>query len=200
MIRTPQNFVEKLYQRTGIQIETPEYTPVLPTESGCYRCGFMGTPEYVAPEISTENYDKSVDIYAFGLSIFELILMKRIIGFSLASLAAPNGVYNTLLDIYQSEHCQNPERILKVEYKKFFNYGNFPDDQKLSDSEFLDVHDINIVSSVYNQYGDLANILSEIVESCLMHPQDRPSAQDLLDRYEARLLALYPNALTSAIE
>jgi len=198
MIRTPQNFVENLYQRTGLEIEIPQYTPVLPTESGCYRCGIMGTPEYVAPEISTENYDKSVDIYAFGLAIFELISMKRIIGFSIAGLAGPNGIYNTLLDIYQSEqNAENLSRLLKVEYKKFFNY---PDDQKLSDSELLDEHDVSIIGNIYNQYDDLGNMLSEIVESCLMYPQNRPSAQDLLNRYEERLLALHPDALDSAIE
>ena len=33
----------------------------------------IGTPEYMAPEIYTNNYDYRVDIYAFGMSVLEMI-------------------------------------------------------------------------------------------------------------------------------
>jgi WNK lysine deficient protein kinase len=33
----------------------------------------VGTPEFMAPEIFDEDYDKSVDIYAFGMCIIEMV-------------------------------------------------------------------------------------------------------------------------------
>ena len=33
----------------------------------------IGTPEYMAPEMYEENYDEKVDIYAFGMSLLEMI-------------------------------------------------------------------------------------------------------------------------------
>lgn len=33
----------------------------------------LGTPEFMAPELYTEFYDETVDIYAFGLVILEMI-------------------------------------------------------------------------------------------------------------------------------
>jgi len=32
----------------------------------------VGTPEYMAPEIFTEEYDKSIDIYALGMFVLEI--------------------------------------------------------------------------------------------------------------------------------
>ena len=32
----------------------------------------IGTPEFMAPEMYTEQYDESVDVYAFGMCVLEM--------------------------------------------------------------------------------------------------------------------------------
>jgi len=34
--------------------------------------GFLGTPEFMAPEMYEEHYDESVDVYAFGMCMLEM--------------------------------------------------------------------------------------------------------------------------------
>eukprot|EP00946_MAST-07B_sp_MAST-7B-sp1_P004129 g4129.t1 len=36
----------------------------------------LGTPEFMAPELYTEHYDQTVDVYAFGLVILEMVSME----------------------------------------------------------------------------------------------------------------------------
>lgn len=36
----------------------------------------VGTPEFMAPELYEEQYDEKVDIYAFGMSVLEMISKK----------------------------------------------------------------------------------------------------------------------------
>lgn len=36
------------------------------------RKGFKGTPAYMAPEISSEKYSKSSDVYAFAFIVYEI--------------------------------------------------------------------------------------------------------------------------------
>lgn len=33
---------------------------------------FVGTPEFMAPEMYEEKYDESVDVYAFGMCMLEM--------------------------------------------------------------------------------------------------------------------------------
>ena len=34
---------------------------------------FLGTPEFMAPEVYEEHYDTSADIYAFGMTLLEMV-------------------------------------------------------------------------------------------------------------------------------
>lgn len=34
---------------------------------------FLGTPEFMAPEMYEEHYDESVDVYALGMCLLEMI-------------------------------------------------------------------------------------------------------------------------------
>jgi len=36
-----------------------------------------GTMEYMAPEQTSKDYDKSVDIWSFGITIYEMITLKK---------------------------------------------------------------------------------------------------------------------------
>ena len=42
-----------------------------------YTSSVLGTPEYMAPELYEEHYGTSVDIYAFGLCVLEMITLER---------------------------------------------------------------------------------------------------------------------------
>lgn len=42
-----------------------------PITSSVMTC--LGTPEFMAPELYEETYDEKVDIYAFGMTVLEMI-------------------------------------------------------------------------------------------------------------------------------
>lgn len=47
--------------------------PILKTqEKSCLFYLFLGTPEFMAPEMYEEHYDESVDVYAFGMCMLEM--------------------------------------------------------------------------------------------------------------------------------
>lgn len=37
---------------------------------------FLGTPEFMAPEMYDEHYDESVDVYAFGMCLLEITTLQ----------------------------------------------------------------------------------------------------------------------------
>ena len=49
-----------------------------------------GTPEFMAPEMYEENYDESVDVYAFGMCLLEMVTLE-----------------------YPYMECKNPAQIYK---------------------------------------------------------------------------------------
>ena len=51
---------------------------------------FPGTPEFMAPEMYDEQYDESVDVYAFGMCLLEMCTQE-----------------------YPYKECQNPAQIFK---------------------------------------------------------------------------------------
>merc|ERR1711916_272221 len=36
----------------------------------------IGTPEFMAPEFYTEDYDEKVDIWAFGMAVYEMVTLE----------------------------------------------------------------------------------------------------------------------------
>lgn len=42
------------------------------TTRGCNRGSFTGTPHFMAPELYDEEYDETVDVYSFGLTLLEM--------------------------------------------------------------------------------------------------------------------------------
>lgn len=34
---------------------------------------YLGTPEFMAPEMYDEHYDEKVDVYAFGMCVLEMV-------------------------------------------------------------------------------------------------------------------------------
>jgi len=42
----------------------------------CDLCFFLGTPEFMAPELYDEEYNELVDIYAFGMCLLELVTFE----------------------------------------------------------------------------------------------------------------------------
>ena len=42
-----------------------------------YTTSVLGTPEFMAPELYEEYYGTSVDIYAFGMCVLEMITLER---------------------------------------------------------------------------------------------------------------------------
>ena len=37
---------------------------------------FIGTPEFMAPELYDENYNELADIYSFGMCILEMVTLE----------------------------------------------------------------------------------------------------------------------------
>ena len=84
----------------------------------------MGTPMYMAPEIFKNKYNKTVDIYAFGHTILELILDTQPYNYLIQPKTTANMIVmivNRQLDpIYQLYTEDNSlNEILLREYKKY---------------------------------------------------------------------------------
>jgi len=41
--------------------------------SNSFNTTVLGTPEYMAPELYDEHYDQRVDIWAFGMTVLEIV-------------------------------------------------------------------------------------------------------------------------------
>ena len=127
----------------------------------------VGTPEYMSPETTISNYDETVDIYAFGILAMEFIFFQfqnRTQHF--------REIINTKR-LYDADDF-NPDHILKKEYTRFLD---------LSQGNSLTENDIKKISDMYSHCGNKAHKFRQLVEDCILRPDMRLSAEELLKKY-----------------
>lgn len=77
----PSNIlIERVFVQSGALIEFKlcDFSMAKKLCKGNRTCGIAGTPSYMAPEvISGEYYNVSVDIWSLGVSIYELLTLKK---------------------------------------------------------------------------------------------------------------------------
>ena len=67
----------------------------------------LGTPEFMAPEIYKEHYDKKIDVYSFGMCLFELITKE-----------IPYAECDTIPQIWKNVTNKiKPESLVKIKNK-----------------------------------------------------------------------------------
>lgn len=97
----------------------------------------LGTPEFMAPEFYEENYGTSVDIYAFGMSLIQMLIGET----PYRECDNPAQIYKKVTD------GQKPKALTKIrdpEIVDFLNLCLYPEDGKrptagqLLDHPFLD--------------------------------------------------------------
>ncbi|EER18385.1 hypothetical protein Pmar_PMAR005296 [Perkinsus marinus ATCC 50983] len=71
----------------------------------------VGTPEFMAPELYEESYGPSVDIYAFGMCLLEMVTRR----FPYAECATPGQIYKKVIN---GEMPDSLERIQNKELKR----------------------------------------------------------------------------------
>jgi len=132
--------------------------------------GQHGTPEYIAPEIAVNKlYNRSVDIYSFGITLLNMINIK--FSTKIATFSGHNTIVYAM-KTYDTYVENDKEQILKREYSKFLD---------LSDGIKCTKGDKNLIDKMYYRYGNInGNLLRHIVESCIVKSSDRLSATELL--------------------
>lgn len=110
----------------------------------------LGTPEFMAPEIYNECYDKRIDIYSFGMAILEIISGKT-----------PYSECDTIPKIWKKViNGIKPKIISRIKHKKLkdiiekciCNYSNRITIDKLLQNEFLNsTEDDDIESFLYGK-------------------------------------------------
>jgi len=73
---------------------------------------FLGTPEFMAPEIYEENYGSSCDIYSFGMCVLEMVTLKT----PYQECANPLQIYKKVIN---GVKCEAFESIPDGELKDF---------------------------------------------------------------------------------
>ena len=90
----------------------------------------LGTPQYMAPELFEERYGPSVDIYAFGMCVLEMVTM-----------ATPYSECKTPVEIYRKVTAgvkpKALERVLDSEVKSLIELALSPVDQRPHADELL---------------------------------------------------------------
>jgi|TARA_B100001971_G_C18265676_1_gene592042 WNK lysine deficient protein kinase len=110
----------------------------------------LGTPEFMAPEIYNECYDKRIDIYSFGMAILEIISGKT-----------PYSECDTIPKIWKKViNGIKPKIISRIKHKKLkdiiekciCNYSNRITIDELLQNEFLNsTEDDDIESFLYGK-------------------------------------------------
>jgi serine/threonine protein kinase len=102
----------------------------------------MGTPLYMAPEMFENKYNKTVDIYAFGHTMLELILdtqpYKHLTGDITSAITIVIKVHEQQKPIYKLYTEGNSlNEILSLEYKKYIDPKNDARNTSLKIQKFL---------------------------------------------------------------
>ncbi|CDW81608.1 mitogen activated protein kinase family [Stylonychia lemnae] len=100
-----------------------------------YTTSVLGTPEFMAPELYEECYGTSVDIYAFGMCMLEMITLER----PYKECQNPAQIYNKVI---QGIRPQALERIEDEEIKEFIlqcltRADQRPEAKDLLESKFM---------------------------------------------------------------
>jgi serine/threonine protein kinase len=144
------------------------------------KLSMMGTYGFIAPEIynSDGKYNENVDIYAFGHTIICLLLsIPRDILTDGESIQISKKIYD-LYDEPQKKEIK--EKIIKKEYSKYIKLNESPG---LLQSDLLEIDSIYKQGVIKTKNIFLLNKIKLIVELCLLSPEERPSARELLDRF-----------------
>lgn len=56
---------------------------------------FLGTPEFMAPEMYEEHYDESVDVYAFGMCMLEMATSE----YPYSECTGPAQIYKKVISV-----------------------------------------------------------------------------------------------------
>ncbi|KAL3119889.1 hypothetical protein niasHT_007017 [Heterodera trifolii] len=122
----------------------------------------IGTPEFMAPEMYEEQYDESVDVYAFGMCLLEMVTGE----YPYSECQYPAQVYRKVISGVKPacfERIQNPEikeiieRCIRPKREDRSNVR-----QLLNDEFFMPEEQFGIRVDIQNRDQDLSSASSEI--------------------------------------
>lgn len=124
-------------------------------KNSSYAKSVIGTPEFMAPEMYTEEYDEAVDVYAFGMCIIEMITLK----YPYSECTSPAQIYKKVTNgIKPNEFYQIENSELKEIAEKCIelNKENRPSAKELLSSELF-CEDFGIKLDVMSKDAFLGN-------------------------------------------
>ncbi|KAK1425277.1 hypothetical protein QVD17_20627 [Tagetes erecta] len=126
---------------------------------------FIGTPEFMAPELYEEEYNELVDIYSFGMCMLEMVTLEY-----------PYTECKNAAQIYKKvTNGIKPASLDKVsdpEMKKFIQKCLVPANQRLSAKKLLDDPFLKPTNRKQPSQDPLPSPKPLVVELCRMHQEN----------------------------
>lgn len=125
----------------------------------------VGSIDFMAPEIFSNNYNEKIDIYSFGMSIISIIIKNCPLRFFKTRLEKEIHQH----DIYDLYEDNDFEKIKNLEYGKIAYEKFEPIEADLETIEMI--------------FKDYPKKLKSLFEDCIKPPEFRPSATSLIKKY-----------------
>ncbi|KAJ0756375.1 putative protein kinase WNK-NRBP family [Helianthus annuus] len=124
--------------------------PPLLVTYGCFL--YLGTPEFMAPELYEEDYNELVDIYAFGMCLLELVTFE----YPYIECANAAQIYKNVTSVSDLRHLLFPFILFHIDQ----------------------VHQLGVKPASLTKVNDPE--IKSFIEKCIANVADRLSAKDLL--------------------
>lgn len=179
----------KIHTKMPSSLVFPKITKATTVDTNIARAGELligGTPNYMAPEITSGNYDSKVDIYSLGWTLFSLISFKssfnpKIEKFKDINEGGKVAYQNNIYKLYGSDSQLDPDaRIMDLEYCKISNGDG-------GDNCFPIMNEINElfkVDGIYRKpFKDNSHNYLNFFNDCISSPNNRLDSASLLRKY-----------------
>ncbi|XP_076950311.1 putative serine/threonine-protein kinase WNK4 [Bidens hawaiensis] len=141
---------------------------------------FIGTPEFMAPELYDENYNELADIYSFGMCMLEMVTFEY--PYSECKNAAQ--IYKKVISGIKPASL---DKVSDPEIKEFIEKCLVPADQRLSARELLEDPFLKPKNPTR---GLLAMANHPVVEICRMHKEHEFSLKGVKNNNNSVSLAM----------
>ena len=146
-----------------------------------------GTPSFMAPEVTSGNYDSKVDIYSLGWTLFSLISFKsafnpRIEKFKNINVGRKVRYQADIYKLYASDSQLHPNaKIMDLEYCKISNRGKGDNCFPIMD----EINELFKIDGIYQNPFEVDEGLNYLnfFNDCISSPNNRLDSARLLIKY-----------------
>lgn len=123
---------------------------------------FIGTPEFMAPELYEEEYNELVDIYSFGMCMLEMVTFE----YPYSECKNPAQIYKKVTSGIKPASL---DKVSDPEIKEFIEKCLVPANQRLSAKELLEDSFLKPKNPKQPTQDPVAKLNPSVVELCRIH-------------------------------